>query len=143
MEFSKKEIDRLIEICREHKISAYLIGEESFIKQSTANRILTGRTKNPSTTSLIEIKNVVLNRHPEYFDQTGKLIFEDSLESTQTYSKFISIIDELDISPNKSQKKDELIEFFKVVLKEKETVEKFNNRLKDACQHLLGIYANE
>lgn len=140
MEFSKKEIDKLIEICDKHKISAYVIGEESLIKQSTASRILNRKTKSPSITSLIEIKNVVFKRHPEYFDQQGNLIFEDPIESMPTYSKAISIIEELEISSDKSQKKEELIELIRTTLAEVESLKKFNSRLKDACQHILGIY---
>lgn len=92
MAFSKQRIKQIIKACSDNKINSNKLSNNTSIPQSTAYRILSGETQNPSDDHLAQIENFLRKQHPELFDGIGELIINNPLELDEDYTQLIGLI---------------------------------------------------
>lgn len=143
MKYSKVRTRLLIKLCLDNKVNSNKLSEANGMTPSTAYRILTGETKNPSDESMLLIENYLKSNFPHLFDENGNLILEKSsaLEVNPAYQEVSLLLEEVKNGTIDETNVQKLLALISSIIQESHDFEqenltllKENNKLRSACQ---------
>lgn len=130
-------------MCLDNKVNSNKLSEANGMTPSTAYRILTGETKNPSDESMLLIENYLKSNFPHLFDENGNLILEKSsaLEVNPAYQEVSLLLEEVKNGTIDETNVQKLLALISSIIQESHDFEqenltllKENNKLRSACQ---------
>lgn len=148
MKYSKSSIRQIVKACRDYKVNSNRLSESTPLKQSTAYRILTEETQNPSEESIDHIVNYLKEHHPEIFDGDMNLIVGDPLEYHAEYQQVLKLVrkmkpvyDSSDLETLERIVKDIALSEYNYQ-SENAMLKTENTKLKDAYKELSRVVSN-